>query len=245
MEPLGHRIDALEQSVARHRRFTTGLAILLVLFLGLGAAQLPTGSSVADVVRAERIELVGKDNRVLASLSPDFRTNETPQLRFFSRSGKETLVIGSDILLGLDAVQMRLFSKDGKETVIIDGDKVDRLGGEIQVCSTVDGQLRKAWIWQGHVSAEQLGICRPGTHSLEIPTRRPGMDEKEFEEKISEFLDATRPVVELSSRDGDGHLVVHNRTAEPVCTMEVDEYGNGKLGVWDRKGKGRTLTPGQ
>ena len=33
-------------------------------------------------------------------------------------------------------------------------------------------------------------------------------------------------------------------TGESIATMYADEYGNGVVGAWNRKGKGRTLKPG-
>ena len=45
-------------------------------------------------------------------------------------------------------------------------------------------------------------------------------------------------------RDSGGSLRVLNKTGEIACTLAVDEYGNGRLGAWDRKGSGRTLQPG-
>ena len=48
-----------------------------------------------------------------------------------------------------------------------------------------------------------------------------------------------------SHKDGNGgYVAVDNKTGEIVVTLEVDEYGNGKVGAWNRKGKGRTLQPG-
>jgi|TARA_B110000116_G_scaffold9916_1_gene8242 hypothetical protein len=38
---------------------------------------------------------------------------------------------------------------------------------------------------------------------------------------------------------------VFNKTGEGIATMKADEYGNGVVGAWNRKGKGRTLKPGQ
>ena len=37
---------------------------------------------------------------------------------------------------------------------------------------------------------------------------------------------------------------VYNKTGEDVVQMYADEYGNGVVGAWNRKGKGRTLEPG-
>ena len=40
-------------------------------------------------------------------------------------------------------------------------------------------------------------------------------------------------------KDVGGLISVFNKTGEEVCTMYPDEYGNGVIGAWNRKGKGR------
>ena len=37
---------------------------------------------------------------------------------------------------------------------------------------------------------------------------------------------------------------LHNRTNDIVVTLSADDYGNGLVGAWDRKGQGNTLKPG-
>ena len=41
-----------------------------------------------------------------------------------------------------------------------------------------------------------------------------------------------------------GDLREMGKTGEAIVTLGVNEYDNGELGSWDRKGKGRTLKPG-
>jgi len=41
-----------------------------------------------------------------------------------------------------------------------------------------------------------------------------------------------------------GMVAVYNKTDESIAQMYADEYGNGVVGAWNRKGKGRTLQPG-
>ena len=38
-----------------------------------------------------------------------------------------------------------------------------------------------------------------------------------------------------------GMINVYNKTGEDVVQMYADEYGNGVVGAYNRKGKGRTL----
>ena len=47
-----------------------------------------------------------------------------------------------------------------------------------------------------------------------------------------------------NSEDTGGTLVIKNKTDEEVVQLYADEYGNGVVGAWNRKGKGRTLEPG-
>jgi len=48
----------------------------------------------------------------------------------------------------------------------------------------------------------------------------------------------------VSSFENGGSLAIWNKTGEEIVNAYADEYGNGIVGAWDRKGKGRTLKPG-
>ena len=50
-----------------------------------------------------------------------------------------------------------------------------------------------------------------------------------------------KPVKLGAHKDVGGALSVFNKTGEAVCTMHPEDYGNGVIGAWNRKGKGRTL----
>jgi hypothetical protein len=41
-----------------------------------------------------------------------------------------------------------------------------------------------------------------------------------------------------------GMIMVYNKTGEVIAQMYADEYGNGLVGAFNRKGKGRMLQPG-
>jgi hypothetical protein len=51
-------------------------------------------------------------------------------------------------------------------------------------------------------------------------------------------------LVVLGSTDNGGVIQVYNKTGEFIANMYADDYGNGVVGAWNRKGKGRTLQPG-
>ena len=51
----------------------------------------------------------------------------------------------------------------------------------------------------------------------------------------------------LSGADDDnngGYVTLYNKTEESVVQLDADEYGNGVVGAYNRKGMGRTLKPG-
>ncbi|MDB4698976.1 hypothetical protein OAF45_02420 [Candidatus Latescibacteria bacterium] len=53
-----------------------------------------------------------------------------------------------------------------------------------------------------------------------------------------------KQLVSLGVSDNGGLVYVFNKTGEFIAEMSADEYGNGLVGAWSRKGKGRTLQPG-
>ena len=53
-----------------------------------------------------------------------------------------------------------------------------------------------------------------------------------------------KKLVQLGANDNGGGVVVYNKTSEIIAEMNADDYGNGRVGAWNRKGRGRTLEPG-
>ena len=41
--------------------------------------------------------------------------------------------------------------------------------------------------------------------------------------------------------ENGGYIVVYNKTGEGVVELRIDDYGNGEVGAFNRKGKGRVL----
>ena len=53
-----------------------------------------------------------------------------------------------------------------------------------------------------------------------------------------------KTLVDLSATDRGGLVYVSNKTGEVIAEISADDYGNGMVGAYNRKGKGRTLEPG-
>ena len=50
--------------------------------------------------------------------------------------------------------------------------------------------------------------------------------------------------IKISNGNNGAYLIMKNKTGEEVVQLRTDENGNGFVGVYNRKGKGRTLQPG-
>ena len=54
----------------------------------------------------------------------------------------------------------------------------------------------------------------------------------------------SKMLVTLGVNDNGGAINVLNKPGEGIAQMHADEYGNGVVAAYNRKGKGRTLQPG-
>ena len=53
-----------------------------------------------------------------------------------------------------------------------------------------------------------------------------------------------KKLVSMSASDNGGLINVYNKTGEAIAALKADEYGNGVVGAYNRKGEGRALKPG-
>lgn len=60
---------------------------------------------------------------------------------------------------------------------------------------------------------------------------------------VSSFSFAKKKSVNAFNVDdeGNGRLYIQNKTGNKIITMGAEEYGNGEVGVWNKKGKGRVI----
>jgi hypothetical protein len=58
---------------------------------------------------------------------------------------------------------------------------------------------------------------------------------------IGIYSSLSKKLVLLGGIEDGGKINIYNKTGEEIITMLADDYGNGVVGVWNRKGKGRTL----
>jgi len=53
-----------------------------------------------------------------------------------------------------------------------------------------------------------------------------------------------KTLVRIGTTANGGAIEVKNKTGEPIVSMVADEYGNGVVGAYNRKGRGPELRPG-
>jgi hypothetical protein len=61
---------------------------------------------------------------------------------------------------------------------------------------------------------------------------------------ITTYQPNGKELVILGTSDNGGLVYVFNKTGQRIAEMIADDYGNGLVGAWDRKGMGRELKPG-
>jgi hypothetical protein len=64
------------------------------------------------------------------------------------------------------------------------------------------------------------------------------------EGEVTTFQPNGKTLVKLSGTDNGGMITVYNKTGDGISQMYADEYGNGLVCVYDRKGDEQTLKPG-
>ena len=58
---------------------------------------------------------------------------------------------------------------------------------------------------------------------------------------ITTYKSTGKKLVDLGATVDGGAIFMFNKTGEGIITLQPDEYGNGQVGVWNRKGKGRVF----
>ena len=72
-----------------------------------------------------------------------------------------------------------------------------------------------------------------------------GLSAYELEGVVDVLQPNGKTGVKLTSTVGGGGSVsVYNKTGGRIVNVSADDYGNGVVGAYNRKGKGRTLKPG-
>jgi hypothetical protein len=78
--------------------------------------------------------------------------------------------------------------------------------------------------------------------SIPFPTDERGR-EFELSSRGLSFRDKENHIVKLGIKQSGGYLAIVSPTAFPACSLELDETGAGRLGLYDKEAKGRDFLP--
>ena len=56
---------------------------------------------------------------------------------------------------------------------------------------------------------------------------------------VTTYAPTGKESVELGATSNGGRIEVSNKTGEVIVSLDADDYGNGEVGAWNRKGEGR------
>jgi len=132
----------------------------------------------------------------------------------------------------------------------------------VTMAATGDKDGHFATVWADTVVARHIYVkndagklivtlgANDGGHGLVVTESAQGKDLVELGSTVNGIGTVTtyapngKELVTLGASDNGGLVYVWNKTGEGIAEMRADDYGNGYIGSWDRKGKGRTLQPG-
>ena len=251
-QAIGERLKRLEKQNRYMKRVGVLLILAVAAVLFMGAAKKP---EIAKEIKARRIvlaDLTGKERVVMETnagitsfrmLNPNgnsliemMAANEIATLLFADRKGNTRFSIMNDDT----GSNMRMFGSNGKERVFIlcdDANSVLSLcdsRGVGMIISEVHGgssDVSADWSkfsmrtpYRSHASMRML--AQKGNMKLELDDSK------------------RRRVSIFASDEEDGGVVrLYNKTNDSIVQLHADEYGNGVVGAYNRKGLGRELKP--
>lgn len=153
----------------------------------------------------------------------------------------------------IKAKRFVLVDDDGKEMVVL---RSFKHGGIIDV---IGKNGKRAATLAASSEGGTLGMIHEGTPVAELSSGKIGgvlsiYDFRRIDEDVFETVSINQGSISvsinfedrirISSNETGGTIQIFNKTDEDVVQLRVDEYGNGVVGAYNRKGQGRTLQPG-
>ena len=221
---IEQRLTDLERSVRLWRGVTLGLLLALVVGVTVPACQ----QDVVEELWCRALYVVDEKG------APRIRmgvTESGPGLFLFDEEGKSRI----SLRISEDNRGLYLFDEKGKKRI---GLGVDETRAGLGIFDEKEAVRAMLTVFEGNPRLnlyDERGTSRIG---LVVLRNNPGLgisDEK-GEVRVGLFG--------ADDEDNGGLVVVLNKTDEEAVRLFADEYGNGVVGAYNRKGKGRTLKPG-
>ena len=234
MSTIDDRIQSLENTVRRHRRWNAALG-LLILAGGLLAAT--SERTIPEIIQAKSFEVVDDQGHSLVVIAPNPIGHGSVTVNKRSRGPKpgETIAVLSSDDLGNGGIDV--YGLDGK-TVIASLGADPRGDGAVSVFSKRGKQIFQA-------SPDDDGDGTINLFNRDGKTMIAGVGaDPEGNGAVSVFTKGGKQVFQVSSDQlGDGVLSLMNRNGRIVVSLEVDEQGGGVVGTLDKDGTLTGLLP--
>ena len=254
------RMNALEKQVRRQRWIGAVAGLCVIAAFTTGAVT----DEVHDVLKAKKIVVVGNEGNELVILDD---AAEGGAITIKNEDGKSIV----DLFSQKKGGYLRVRSKDDKSRMFLSENQIMFVNEKDDAVLILGESKAGNGFVQTRNNNHNLvslggtenGVIyvynKDGKKSAELGTSLSGAGTVSVLGKDGEKLvtlgtttegDGTvtthtkdGELVRLGANDAGGFIIVTNKTGEAIVTLMADEYGNGEVGAWNRKGKGRTLTP--
>lgn len=271
LDELTSRVSQLEARLQRGRRASVSLLLLAVSVIGLGMTQDPQPTdTVADSLQARRIEILDADGRGRLFLTTDglivANIEGKTRIRLGLTPGSEEASLSLNSERGAE----NGFGSMSGFRVMVPSNEHSTLGGMSDPKCVMWGPITNMpWSdagpltshskyssfsphhWQMGVNGKgEIGSEKNWIASVQSRVRLPdsgvvSVDTFSAELELRRFGGGARAVLSASNQlDTGSQFFLLNKTGEKVITMWPDEYGNGRVGIWNRKGTGQVISPG-
>lgn len=231
VEDLERRMAGLEKAVHRQRLVISGLLLAVVAAVTMAAAP-QSKNAEFDTVTAKKVEIVNQAGNSQVTLDTDY---DGGIVDIYNTTGM--LQIGLAVDDGGRGGRLQILNSAEAKQVELSQDKN---GGVLSIYKAT-GKIGTSLDYE-NVVTERVSVVDPENR----PYRMVSMSSVEHGGIVGLYRKSDRvvnPQIALVVADDGGYLQVYNKTGEGVVEAYADEYGNGLVGAWDRKGKGRTLKP--
>jgi len=227
MHPLEKRVEMLEQRVNRYRNLTLFLGLCLAALVFMGATDDDVQES--GLIKARGIELVGDEGNVAVELAS---IDGHGYLTVYSREGKGLIHAGAEETSG-DGV-LEVYSKEGENLIYAGTDKSGH--GLLNVNSKEGQELILAGADTSGDGAFTV-LSKEGKMLIDAGADGAGNGLLRVNSKEGQKL------IHAGAAVSGAWVELYNKAGEGIVQLYADDYGNGVVGAFDRKGKGSTLKP--
>jgi hypothetical protein len=250
---IEQRLNRLEQSVRKWKAITAGLVLMLAVGVTIAATDDPK-ERILDCAGVK----VWQDGKITTRIG--YGDGGAGELTTYAANG--TKLVDISATPGGFGGGLTIHSAKGNELVFIGSTPYDTGDGMLATYSAQGKEL----VYIGAMTGGGAMATRSykGRYLVDIRAMTEGG-------RLTIHSTEGAELVDLGSAAGSGHgyvsvkaadhrtgvwmvgrtpdgtggyLHIINKTGETAVELHADEYGNGVVGAFNRKGKGRTLKPG-